>query len=187
MFGIVSTECAIPLVFLLDDLMPGQDRPAQVRRWNQLTDQLFTPAAAEAHVFHGQHAVSMARMKWRHGLMREENAAFHAQVAASIATPHPFPPTTMPEPDAGVSLRSLLPELFSGKRDWARWLKNYNRTMDTAHADSHGSISADEAQRARLVIPVAKQTARRVGAEAGGKAGLKSPAAREQQKPGMRG
>ena len=183
----MSAEPAIPLVLLLDDLMPGLDRPAQVRRWNQLTDQLFTLEAAEAHVFPSQHAVSMARMSWRHGEMRERHDALAAKPMAFLGTqPGPTPPSNL-EIAADVSLRILLPELFSGKRDWARWLKLYNRAMNTTHADSHQTISPEEAQKARLIIPVAKQTAKQVGAAAGGRAGLKTPAARAQQRPGMRG
>lgn len=83
-------------------------------------------------------------------------------------------------------LRSLLPELFSGKRDWSRWLKSYNQIMETEHSDYHGSVTKDEASLARkLVKKVLDERSRGVTKAriAGGRAGLKNKKAKEKRAP----
>jgi hypothetical protein len=84
------------------------------------------------------------------------------------------------------TLRSLLRELFSGKRDWSRWLKSYNEIMDTKHPDYHGSVTRGEASLARkLVRKVLDERSRGVAKAriAGGKAGMKHPKAKEKRSP----
>ena len=182
----------IPLTLLLDELMPGLDRAAQVRRYNQLTNQLFTVEAAEAEVFNSQHQVAMARMSWNHGIMREEVAASFAKTSAEIAARLKPAPVLQAAAQAApeVSLRSLLDELYPGQRDWRNWCTKYNRDMETAHnaealSRDDAWISADEATKARERIPAIAKARKDAGRSAGGKAGLKKPEAKRRQRPGM--
>lgn len=84
------------------------------------------------------------------------------------------------------TLRGLLRELFSGNRDWSRWLKSYNEIMDTKHPDYHCSVTKDEASLARkLVRKVLDERSRGVAKAriAGARAGMKHPKAKEERSP----
>jgi hypothetical protein len=85
-----------------------------------------------------------------------------------------------------VPLRNLLRELFSGNRDWSRWLKSYNQIMDTKHPDYDESVSKEEASLARkFVRKVLDERSRGVTKAqiAGGKAGLKNKKAKDERSP----
>ena len=195
-----SPPPVIPFTLLLDELMPGMERSAQVQLWNRYTEQLHTVETAQAHVLADQHAATMARKSWAFGKHREEVTAFIAQTRASIASFRLDAPPSQPQaqallqtplPEPEVSLRSLLKELYSGARNWRGWCHKYNRDMGTSHnpdAVSNGdlSVSAQEARKAREIIPAISKARKDAGRAAGGKAGLKKPAAQRQRKPGFK-
>ena len=95
-------------------------------------------------------------------------------------------PSAVAKPKPCVSLRVLLPELYSGKREWSRWLKVYNSDMGTFHASVDQSVSADEAARARHEIPIRLNERKKTGRGAGGKAGLKNQASLHKQRAGKK-
>jgi hypothetical protein len=168
---VAPLSLGIPFTDLLDDVMPGIERAAQVKRWKEVTGDLYTVGRAEAYVLHDQSLVKVARMSWDSGLEKEQRKIQKAvEPCASAARPD-------------VPLRKLLPSLLSGDRQWSRWLKDYNEKMGTKHATVDVSVSAEEADKARERIPAMNIQAKKTGQEAGGKAGLKKPEAKKKQRP----
>lgn len=190
---------------LLDDVIPGEDRAAQVRRWNEVSGESWTAEEAEAHRFHDQTFARMARMRWEDGLRSIESAKQHRETMREIEERNreldelakKRLELELRRLDAAlqkkgavalsaVSLRVLLPTLFSGDRQWTKWLRSYNKKMGTSHASVDVMVLAAEADKARQVIPAMKRQAKETGRVAGGRAGLKKPAAKAQRRPGKK-
>lgn len=97
------SRSGIPFTRLLDDVMPGRKRAAQVKRWNEVTGELWTVEDAERHRFHDQIFVKLARMSWESGLAKIENDKRHRELMKALEAPIPAA-----RPD--VPLRVLLHE-----------------------------------------------------------------------------
>jgi len=170
----------IPFTLLLNDLMPGESLTAQVKKWNQVTGELHSEETAAAYMLPDQRFVSIDREKWENGQERPKRSKRNAPVTQP--QPEPMAASEINQ-SATVSLRDLLPKLYSGTRRWSEWLKRYNQAMETNHQSSRDEVSLEEANKARAAVPLLNKHAQRVGRKAGGAAGLKNQKAAAMRDP----